>query len=118
MQLAWRLLATVAGALGPGEIVDLSLTSDGVTITLDIELPAALLGNGDLFAASSPPQPRAISAGMFGTGFTLRLARAEVTAAGGTLEQRDDGVRLSVPVLTAKSSAHTLDRRDSGPSAA
>jgi two-component system OmpR family sensor kinase len=118
MQLAWRLLATVAGALGPGEIVDLSLTSDGVTITLDVELPAALLGNGDLFAASSPQQPRAISAGMFGTGFTLRLARAEARATGGALERHDDSVRLTVPVLTAQTAAHTLDRRDSGPSAA
>ena len=119
MQLAWRLLATLAGSLAPGEIVDLSLASDGTQVALAAELPGALLGNGDLFAAAAPGQPRAISAGMFGTGFTLRLARAEAEAAGGTLECRDDGIRLVLPVLTAETGPHTVERQgNGGPSAA
>ena len=107
MQLAWRLLATLAGALAPGEIVELVLAGDGERITVDADLPAALAGNGDPFAASTPAQPRAISAGMFGTGFTLRLARAETQAIGGTLEQDEDRLRLTLPALTATRTAHT-----------
>ena len=117
-QLAWRLLATLAGALAPGEIVDLGLVSDGGRVTLDIDLPAGLAGNGDPFAASAPAQPRAISAGMFGTGFTLRLARAEAQAIGGTLERQEDRIRLVVPVLTGQRGAHTLEREGNGGSSA
>jgi len=114
MQLAWRLLATVAGALGPGEIVDLALASDGERVTVCVDLPAALLGNGDLFAAGAPGQARAISAGMFGTGFTLRLTRAEARAAGGALDCDDDRIRLTVPVLTVETRPHTVGREGSG----
>ena len=118
-QLAWRLLATLAGTMAPGEILDLNLASDGSRMTLEADLPAALLGDADLFAGSAPGQPRAISAGMFGTGFTLRLARAEAEAAGGTLERLGDALRLELPVLTAHPAAHTLDLQgNGGPSAA
>jgi two-component system OmpR family sensor kinase len=110
MQLGWRLLATLAGALAPGEIVDLTLASDGKQITLDVDLPAAFAGNGDPFAASAPAHSRAISAGMFGTGFALRLARAEAEAIGGTLVQEEDRLRLVLPVLTASRGVHTQVR--------
>jgi signal transduction histidine kinase len=113
-QLAWRLLASLAGALAPGEIVDLNLASDGRQIILDTDLPVALLGNGDLFEALGPSAPRAISAGMFGTAFTLRLARAEAEAAGGRLERRGDTLRLALPVLTAQSAAHTQGLHGNG----
>ena len=119
MQLAWRLLATLAGALAPGEIVDLSLVSDGARLTLEIDLPVSLAGDGDPFAAAAPPQPRAISAGMFGTGFSLRLARAEAAAIGGTLDRQEDRVRLTLPVLTVQRAAHTQGGDGNGsPSAA
>jgi signal transduction histidine kinase len=111
MQLAWRLLATLAGALAPGEIVELVLSGDGERTILDADLPAALSANGDPFAASAPAQPRAISAGMFGTGFTLRLARAEAEAIGGTLAQEDDRLRLVLPALTDSRAAHTQGNR-------
>ncbi len=118
-QLAWRLLATLAGSLAPGEIVDLALRGDGASVTLEADLPIALLDNGDLFALAAPSQPRAVSAGMFGTGFTLRLARAEAEAAGGALERRGDTLRLTIPALTAASAAHTVDRQGTrGPPAA
>jgi signal transduction histidine kinase len=107
-QLAWRLLATLAGSLAPGEVIDLALTSDGTALTLVADLPAALLDDGDLFAATAPAQQRAISAGMFGTGFTLRLARAEAAAAGGSLARDEDTLRLVLPALTAPASAHTV----------
>jgi len=113
-QLAWRLLATFAGALAPGEIIDLKLSSNGEWLTLEGDLPIALIGDVDLFTASGPGQPRAISAGMFGTGFTLRLARAEAEAVGGKLERRGDCLRLVLPVLTAQAAPHTADRQGNG----
>ena len=80
-----------------------------VGFTLDVDLPAALAGNGDPFAASAPAHSRAISAGMFGSGFALRLARAEAEAIGGTLVQDEDRLRLVLPVLTASRAVHTQD---------
>ena len=76
-----------------------------------------MLGNGDLFAAAgTPPAARAISAGMFGSGFTFRLARAEAEAAGGALVRHEDCVRLELPVLTA--TAEGFDRGETGGSTA
>lgn len=117
-QLAWRLLATLAGALAPGEVIDLVLSSDGVELALVADLPAALLDDGDLFAATAPAQQRAISAGMFGTGFTLRLARAEAAAAGGSLTRSEDALRLVLPVLTGLPGAHTVAEGKGGQPAA
>ncbi len=108
LQLAWRLLATLAGMLAPGEVIQLSLESDGQTAALEADLPIALLDVDDLFAASAPSPPRAVTAGMFGSGFTLRLARAEAAAGGGALERRDDRLRLTLPVLTGPAAPHTV----------
>lgn len=116
-QLLWRLLATLAGSLAPGEAIELALAGDGSRATLSAELPAALADSDDLFAASAPAQPRAVSAGMFGSGFALRLARAEATAAGGRLEQRDDRIYLELPVLTDSLGDHALAPDQGGRSA-
>ncbi|HEU4650399.1 MAG TPA: histidine kinase dimerization/phospho-acceptor domain-containing protein [Croceibacterium sp.] len=109
--LAWRLLATLGGALAPGEVIDLALTSTAGELELVIDLPAALLDDADLFAASAPVQQRALSAGMFGSGFTLRLARAEARAAGGRLERRDDALRLVLPIWTGHAADKAVSER-------
>jgi two-component system OmpR family sensor kinase len=109
LRLAWRLLATLAGALGPGEVVDLELTGDGEQVTLRADLPTSLLEDADVFAAGAPAQPRAVSAGMFGSGFALRLARAEAMVAGGTLVRQDDAVILTLPALTASDPLHSVE---------
>ena len=100
-QLAWRLVATLAGALAPGEVIELNLSAEGERVRLKAELPAALLEDADMFAAIPPAQPRALSAGMFGSGFAFRLARAEAAAAGGSLVREDDMLTLELPALTA-----------------
>ncbi|OYW46529.1 MAG: hypothetical protein B7Z08_06930 [Sphingomonadales bacterium 32-68-7] len=111
LELAWRLLATLAGALAPGEAIDVTLAGDAGAVTLRAELPAALLGDDDLFSAADPARPGALSAGMFGHGFTLRLARAEAAAVGGSLERHDDLLILSLPALTAAEADHSVAER-------
>lgn len=110
-RLAWRLLATLAGAAAPGEAVRLKLRAarDGA-VRLTLHLPTALAARDDeaLFhATAAVTAPQALSAGMFGTGFALRLAAAEARAAGGALERRESKLRLSLPQAAA--AAETLD---------
>jgi len=101
--LLWRLLASLAGAAAAGEVLKLKIRPprDGM-VRIIARLPAALAarGDADLFDALAPASPQqALSAGMFGTGFALRLATAEARAAGGALERRDGKLRLSLPVI-------------------
>lgn len=99
-RLAWRLLATVAGAVAAGEAVSLTLESGGEQVELSVELPAALRQPKDVFAVEARGTAGALSAGIFGAGFSLRLARAEARAAGGELARVDDRLILSLPLLT------------------
>jgi hypothetical protein len=115
--LAWRLLASLAGALAPGEVVELALRGDGGGIELHAELPLALAGEDDLFAAGARSEASAVTAGMFGAGFTLRLARAEAEAAGGSLTVRGETLVLSLPGLTDGAPDHSAGE-DGGASAA
>ena len=98
--LAWRLLATITGAVGAGEQLAIALEPAGEHLRLRCELPASLAARGEIFAAG-PRASGAVSAGMFGAGFALRLARAEARAAGGNLAREDDWLVLSLPLLTA-----------------
>lgn len=116
--LAWRLLASFAGALAPGETVELALGGSDHGIELSAELPAALASNEDLFSGSLQSQAPAISAGMFGSGFTFRLARAEAEAAGGELVRRGDRMVLVLPYLTGTAPAHSGGHDGDGASAA
>lgn len=98
--LAWRLLATLAGATGAGEAVTLSLDTSGGQIELRAALPSLLHQAEDIFAAETRAGNGALSAGIFGAGFALRLARAEARAAGGELSRVDEVLVLSLPLLT------------------
>jgi hypothetical protein len=115
--LAWRLLASLAGSLAPGEVVELTLRGDQGGIELETELPLALAGESDLFAAGVRSEATAVTAGMFGAGFTLRLARAEAEAAGGSLILRGETLVLSLPGLTGGAPDHSAGE-DGGASAA
>jgi signal transduction histidine kinase len=97
--LAWRLLATLTGAFGAGETLRLELALDHDALRLRAELPASLAARGEIFAAGGK-SGGAVTAGMFGPGFALRLARAEARAAGGNLVREDDWLVLTLPLLT------------------
>ncbi|WP_126175690.1 histidine kinase dimerization/phospho-acceptor domain-containing protein [Tsuneonella rigui] len=99
--LGWRLLATITGATGANEDIALRLTCDTATVRLVCSIPASLRAQDDVFAAESRAGGGAVSAGMFGAGFALRLARAEARAAGGDLLSEGDTLVLTLPRLTA-----------------
>ena len=114
-RMVWRLLATLAGTAAPGEMLKLRLRRKGAGLRLSVQLPAALARMDDaaLFAAAAGAVPQVIAAGVFGIGFALRLVRAEARAAGGSLERRDDRLRLELPGLTPDASDHSdRDGRD------
>ena len=110
-RLAWRLLATVAGAMGAGETVGIALATRGNHTELALELPALLRKADDVFSADVRSSAGALSAGIFGAGFSLRLARAEARAGGGELSRIEDRLILSLPLLTAKDSLPSPDRQ-------
>jgi signal transduction histidine kinase len=116
--LAWRLLASLAGSLAPGEVVELSLRGKRNGVELESELPASLRAEVDLFATPSRGETPAVTAGMFGTGFTLRLARAEAEAAGGYLLLRGESLVLSLPHLTGAAPDHSQQGGGGRPAAA
>ena len=76
---------------------------------LELALPASLAAMTDdtLFEAGVGAVPQVISAGVFGAGFALRLARAEARAAGGDLVRKGDKLRLTLPGLTLPLPGHT-----------
>lgn len=102
--LIWRLLATLAGASGPGEAMHIVLARNGAKAAIEVDLPTSLAGQPDIFQSSAPTSAQAVTAGMFGSGFTLRLARAEARAAGGDLRRVDDLIVLTLPLAGDKSS--------------
>ncbi|MBX7526381.1 sensor histidine kinase [Qipengyuania vesicularis] len=97
--LAWRLLATLAGATGAGEAIALQLDTEGDQIEFAATLPATLREAEDIFSVETRPTAGSLSAGIFGAGFSLRLARAEARVAGGELMRDGDRLVLSLPLL-------------------
>lgn len=100
-RIVWRLLATLAGVSGTGEIIKASLDSASGGLSLNLTLPATLAATRgeDLFDAAADAIPQSLSAGAFGVGFSLRLARTEAQAAGGKLSREGDLLTLTLPAL-------------------
>jgi K+-sensing histidine kinase KdpD len=75
-RLIWRLLATLSTHAVDGETLTLKLARNRDAATLDLPLPAALAGLDDaaLFHSGTGGDGTGPWAGMFGTGFALRLA--------------------------------------------
>ena len=108
-RLAWRLLATLAGAAAPGEALPIAITGSADQCQVTLGLPAILAARTDqeLFEAAPGSIPQAISAGVFGIGFALRLARAEAKAAGGQLLRDGPNLILTLPGLTGMAVQHS-----------
>ena len=112
LNLTWRVLATLAGALAPGERIAARLVGDGALIWLECQLPASIAASGDPFASTPAERSSVLTAGMFGSGFSLRLARAEAQAAGGAFEIFDENLRLTLPGLTRDDARHSTATGD------
>lgn len=99
-RLVWRLLAALAASAAPGEVLAIKLRERHGEARMTVDLPRTLAAStgDDLFRAAAPQGGQALSAGAFGTGFALRLGRAEARSAGGRLKRRDDRLRLSLPL--------------------
>lgn len=107
--LAWRLLATIAGAVAAGEHLHLSLTRTSREMRLSCDLPASLASESDVFAATARAGSGVLSAGAFGAGFALRLVRAEARAIGGSIERGGDALVLVLPLLTGIEAVPSAD---------
>ncbi len=99
--LAWRLLATVAGTLLPGQSARLTLRRRRDRIRLKFTLPGRKGAAQALFETQGKSSGGPVTAGLFGAGFALRLARAEVQAVGGALLADGRKLILELPLLTA-----------------
>ncbi|MEP1420950.1 MAG: histidine kinase dimerization/phospho-acceptor domain-containing protein, partial [Erythrobacter sp.] len=99
--LMWRFLASVGGGCAASETLQARLHDHGDFIHLTCDLPMQLLGEDDLFAADARPSSTAISPGLFGAGFALRLARAEARAGGGDLLRKSDSIALTLPKMNS-----------------
>lgn len=108
-RLVWRLLATLAAAAMPGEVLKLRARDRDGHIRLTLRLPDALAARSDeeLFRATAAASPQSLSTGMFGSGFALRLACAEAAAAGGSVQRRAEKLKLSLPGLTRQQMRHS-----------
>lgn len=107
--LVWRMLAALVGAVGAGEELALRIAKDDRWVVLSCDLPASLIAEDNVFEATVRMSSGGLSAGFFGAGFALRLARTEATVAGGDMVRIDDRLELRLPF--AQSSA--LDRNAS-----
>ncbi|QDH35342.1 histidine kinase dimerization/phospho-acceptor domain-containing protein [Porphyrobacter sp. YT40] len=102
--LVWRVLASLGAACGAGERISVTLGSltgpaGQALARLACQLPAKLAAADNLFAATTRSAEGTINAGLFGTGFALRLARAEARAAGGGLSRDGTDLILTLPLL-------------------
>lgn len=112
-RLVWRLLATLASACAVGERLTLDCGVDGEIARLTLALPAILAARDDeaLFQSGPAAQAQALSPGMFGSGFALRLAATEARAAGGSLTRRDGTLVLELPLAGCIDRINATERK-------
>jgi len=107
--LVWRLLASLGAACDTGERITITLdvvagSEAGTGMNTDharltCSLPARMAAEDNIFAATTRTAESTITPGLFGTGFALRLARAEARAAGGVLRREGAVLTLTLPLL-------------------
>ncbi|QVM85745.1 sensor histidine kinase [Novosphingobium decolorationis] len=103
-RLVWRLLAALAGASASEERLALHWAENGSDLRICLQLPKTLAEReGDaLFAIGDIGRGQALTAGVFGVGFTLRLASAEARSAGGGLQRIANELVLTLPLARVK----------------
>ena len=101
--LVWRILATLAGIAGAGETIVLDLRVTGAMAELSADLPERLRREEDIFLAQVTSGTKGPRAGLFGAGFSLRLASAEAAAAKGGVVRSDNHLVLSLPLASRDS---------------
>jgi two-component system OmpR family sensor kinase len=113
-RLCWRLLATLAGSANPGETLRLDVRGLGDQAKVTLQLPETLskLDDEVLLHTGAGAAAHSLAAGMFGTGFALRLAAREAAAAGGRLERAQGNLNLFLPMLAE--AAPTQSDADAG----
>lgn len=103
----WRIVSVVAAAASPGERLSFALSARGGYARLTVPLPAAMAMRDDAALFASEPARGAAAVqhlpgtAMLGNGFSLRLASAEVRAAGGNLGRNGARLWVDLPLLTA-----------------
>lgn len=115
--LVWRILATLAGIAGAGETLTLDLRAVSGEAVLTCNLPERLAREEDLFAAQIAPSATSVRAGLFGAGFSLRLANAEARAARGSLSRDDDDLKLILPLASRDNGSGSGSTREVRPGA-
>lgn len=98
--MIWRVMATLAGSCATAETLTIRGGTQSGEARIDWQLPEKLLDGISPFAAQIQSTEGGLSAGLFGVGFSLRLARAEARVAGGDLVIADDWITLVLPLLT------------------
>lgn len=114
-RMLWRILAVIGSAAQPGERLRFALHRERPegedAFVLVLPLPAALASLADeiLFAPDSTRAAAFPSTAMLGSGFALRLAAAEIRAAGGRFVREGAGLVLSLPGLPERLGNHISD---------
>ncbi|XUU59616.1 sensor histidine kinase [Erythrobacter sp. HA6-11] len=98
--LVWRILATLCGIAGAGETLKLRLNYASGQAVFTCDLPDRLNREEDLLASQINPGAKGPRAGLFGAGFSLRLASAEAVAARGELRREVAQLKLVLPLAT------------------
>lgn len=98
----WRMLSVIASAAAPGERLTIALDIGAGYARLVLPLPASLTMREDaaLFAPDGGRGAAMPASSMLGSGFALRLAAAEVRAAGGVLARNGARISVDLPLLT------------------
>ncbi|MEP1605708.1 MAG: histidine kinase dimerization/phospho-acceptor domain-containing protein, partial [Marinomonas sp.] len=107
--MIWRIMGTLAGCCAASENLALSIAEHAGQVRVQWDMPAQLQAESEPFAADINPSTDGLSAGLFGAGFSLRLARAEARSAGGDLSAAGDRLILVLPILTGEGSRPSPD---------
>jgi len=112
-RLVWRLLATLASGCVVGERLLLDCAVADGMMSLTLALPAAFAARDDeeLFQSGPAQQAHALSPGMFGSGFALRLAATEARAAGGSLRREQATLVLALPLAGRDGTINATERK-------